>query len=75
MVAVPSDTPVIVPVDVVVATAVLPELHVPPATASLRCVVNPVHIDAAPAIVPVAGVVFTVTTTTLVNVPQVRVTV
>jgi hypothetical protein len=59
MVAVPAATPPTVPA-ATVAIAVLPLVHTPPATPSLRLVVNPVQTLAVPLMA--AGEAFTVTT-------------
>ena len=48
MVEVPAETPVTRPVPDTVATVVLLLLHVPPATASVRDMVIPVHRAAGP---------------------------
>jgi hypothetical protein len=57
---VPGFTPVIIPLDEpIVATDILPLLHVPPGVASASDVVDPTHTPRAPVIGP--AVVFTVT--------------
>ena len=60
IVELPADTPVNVPlVEPIVATAMLPLVHVPPKGVALNVVVDPAHTTAVPVIGP--GVVFTVT--------------
>ena len=56
----------------IVPTPVLPLLHtpLPTAAASLKVIVVPVHTEPAPVIEPAAGVVFTLTICSAVNVPQ-----
>ena len=51
MVVVPAATPVTSPVELIVATPVLTELHVPPLTISVSCVELPAHT----LIVPLTG--------------------
>jgi len=61
MMAVPAPTPVTTPfVPPMVAMPADPELHVPPATASLSATVNPAHTVVAPDIVPRLGATLTV---------------
>jgi hypothetical protein len=57
MVAVPTDTPVTMPVGLTVAVPVA--LHVPPLVASVKALVDPAHMLNVPVIA--AGVGFTVT--------------
>jgi len=59
MVAVPTDTPVTMPVEPTVAMAVEPLVHVPPPVTSLRVVVAPAHNVPVPVMGEGAG--FTVT--------------
>ena len=73
---VPALRPVTIPEVLTVPTAVLVLLHTPPAVASLRDVVAPVHAVAVPETgAGAAGVVFTVTSTVAARVPQLLVTV
>ena len=71
----PAETPVITPVDAIVATLTLILLHVPPAAMSLNDVFAPVQNAATPVIVPAAGNGFTVITTVAAALPQLLVTV
>ncbi len=50
MVVVPAATPVTVPVEFMVATAVLLLAQVPPEVASERAIVDPAHTELAPVI-------------------------
>ncbi len=57
----PAVTPVAIPeADPIVATPVLPLLHVPPGVASPREVVNPTQTDSVPVIGAGSGVTVTV---------------
>ena len=61
MVAVPAAIPLIAPVDAfIVATPVLFELQLPPATVELKLVVPPTHIPCVPLKVPAVGAAVTV---------------
>ena len=62
MVAVPSDTPVINPEAVMLATPGAPELHAPPAMLSVSVVVFVWQMSSAPKIVPAYGDGLMVTT-------------
>ena len=68
--AVPFDTPVTEPVLLTVATAVLLLLHVPPPTASVRDIVEPVHTTDGPLMLPAVAVRLTVIAAVVVAVPQ-----
>ena len=62
MVAVPTAIPLIAPVDAfIVATPVLFEPQLPPATVELKLVVPPTHIPCVPLKLPPVGVAVTVT--------------
>ncbi len=75
MVAVPVLTPVTTPLAFTVATAVLPLVHVPPASPLLvKVVVVPIHTDPVPLIVPALAFGLTVTNFVVLAVPQVLVT-
>ena len=63
MVNVPAATPVTTPVVLIVATEVLLLLHVPPAVASVKLVVNPIHTDAVPVMVAGKGLTVAVVVT------------
>ena len=68
MEAVPADTPVTTPdAEPTVATPVLPEVHVPPAVASLSVVVSPAQTTAVPVIADGSGLTVTVTWAELVQ--------
>ena len=60
MVAVPPDTPLIIPVFVIVATEVLLLLHVPPGVALLSMPVLLIHMAVMPVIAPGMGLTVTV---------------
>ena len=65
MVDVPAATPVTTPPADTVATVGVPELHVPPAVASVNAVVDPAQIVVGlPLIVPIAGLTVIGTPTT-----------
>ena len=66
-VAMPKTTPV---VGLTEATAVLPEVQVPPVTVLVRVMVLPVHTVIGPLMVPAVAVVFTVTVAVAVSLPQ-----
>ena len=67
IVAEPAVTPLTTPVDeFTVATAVLDDVHTPPAVAEANCVVEPVQTFVAPVIEATVG--FTLTFTVIVNV-------
>ena len=70
MIAVPTVTPVTIPVEPTDAIPDDPELQVPPLTASVRFVVVPTHNPAIPVIVPVGGAGLTVTTVLVLALPQ-----
>ena len=58
----PADNPVTRPELLIVATPVLPLLHVPPVVASVSVIVEPIHTLPGPLIVP-ADTVLTTTVT------------
>ena len=75
MVALPATTPVIMPeAEPTVATAVLPELHIPPVLASFKVIAEPTHIAGVPVIDPALARGLTVTVAVVVAVPQTFVT-
>ncbi len=73
MVTVPAVTPLTTPEAFMVAIAVLLLVHVPPATASDKVTVAPVHSVEVPVIVPALGAGLTVTVSTALAEPQVLV--
>lgn len=76
MVVFPGAIPVTIPVFVpIVATALALLLQVPPDTLLLRLIVDPIHTEVAPLIVPAFGTGFTVTVADAVADPQMLVTV
>jgi hypothetical protein len=66
-VVMPKTTPVMLFTE---ATAVLPEVQVPPVTVLVRVMVLPVHTVVGPLMVPAVAVVFTVTVAVAVSLPQ-----
>ena len=75
MVALPADTPVSMPVEAsILATEVLLLVQVPPAAASVRVMVDPVHTDPGPVIVPADGNGLTVINVVAIPVPQAVIT-
>jgi hypothetical protein len=62
------------PTELIVATAALLVLQVPPATASAKVVVLPWQMVVVPVMVPADGAVFTVTPIVATPVPQLLVT-
>ena len=75
MVAVPADTPVTTPVELMLATKLLLLPHTPPLTPSVRVVVAPVHTVDEPDMVPAVTIALTVTGSVALVVPQLLVTV
>jgi hypothetical protein len=75
-VAAPAETPVTVPVEeLMVAMPVALLLHVPPAVASARVMVELTQTDVGPVMLANVGDVFTVTEAVAIAVPQLLVTV
>ena len=70
IVAVPADTPVTSPLAFTVAMPVALLLHVPPAVASVNCVVLPIHTVCVPVIAATTGAEPTVTVLVTCVVPQ-----
>jgi len=73
--AVPAATPLTTPDELTVAIPVLLLLHVPPVTASVNVVVDPVHIMSVPLMIPGKGNGLTVMTWVAATVVQLFVTV
>jgi hypothetical protein len=72
MVVLPAEIPVTTPVLAsIVAAAVEPLLHVPPATLLLSIIVDPAHTEDGPLIVPAFASAFTVNATDAVFDPQI----
>ena len=67
---IPVTTPELLPI---VAIEVPVEVQTPPGAPSARVIVLPTHTEDAPLIMPAEGTVFTVTSLTEVDVPQVLV--
>lgn len=75
MVAVPADTPFIIPALPAVATPIVPLVQVPPVVASLRWVEVVGQTFSEPVMVPANGEGLTVTMAEVTAVPQLLVTV